>query len=1150
MLPNIIIELRHKKDDLYESRILSPLKEEILQCEFTFKEDDPFYVRGTKYLEEDGKRADRDIESGFIQRMGKHFYDLITDKKDNFKEYLRLNPELKRGFCLTLELDVKIVKEKLQVEVPRYVKDPLGRKLLEAFLERQKANPEGIERLTKGADLLWQIPWEYLHDGDDFLALSGKAYLTRKPIGLGEIPAIQSPQPLRLLVVVSSPIGLTELNSEKEIGIIQEVLDPARLNGYLEIDYLEIPTLSNLRSKIKHFQPHILHYTGHGGKVPISNETYLACEDDDGEEKPVFGDDLSRIAADSKSLQLVVLSGCMTAQTHNQDALRGVGTSLLRGNLPAVLAMQYSILDDSGIAFAKKFYEELGKGSSVIEAVNEARLSLYALRGKDRADWGLPALYLRTPEIRLIDTTIPPKPRATKAEQVNIGGLPIVQGFVGRKKQIRDIRQAINNKDIPAIYIYGLGGVGKTALASKIIEKAQLDKSIEAYLVIRCDKIEPTFANVTEKLANFISFQGKEGHAQVGQILKDSRIPIDERVSLLNNAIKEYRYLFIFDNFESLFVKHAPVGELKDDELTKFFSSLFDHNWHSTFLFTCRYQWRLLSETKEGGNRLTCGLPLENLLTIHLPGLTAHQTIQHMNNLAGPLSKLEYKKQLELLPVVKGHPKTIEFLDSYLKKYPVSQVLEVKDLREKAVEDVGKYFMDGLWQDLNKEEKEALAILAVFRTHLKLQDINKLVPKKEALNKLMGYSLIQLEGEGGGMHHMVHTRGFVVHPVVSEYVINKIGKEERKKLHKKAVEFYIHQHDDLLKTVPKEVKSEPLEILCEVMRELRRRGMREEADAMTSSLLEIHHHLFETEEYEEAGNIVTAIYDYLDMLGLRELAKELLKKSIDSREEPGKYVAVGNLATLLSEEGKWQEALNTYQECLDFFKQKNAKPQMASVISQQALIYQQRGKYEQALELEQQGLTLDKKRGDKEGVAIDYHRIAQLLHRMERYGEALKQGKKGLKMAQEIGSKQFEAGFLHQLGVTFKKLNRPKEAFEHFTKALAIWEEIGDKAGQADSLGEIGNFLRRAGQFREALDYYQQALDIDRELGNPVKVAISLEAIGLIFEEQGHYHEALIKYQEAQELNKQYSSPQDITHTERNIARVKKLMEEKKKGKP
>jgi tetratricopeptide (TPR) repeat protein len=1002
-----------------------------------------------------------------------------------------------------------------------------------------KANPDGIEQLSKGVDLLWRVPWEYLHDGNDFLALSGKAFLTRKPIGLGEIEATESPQPLRLLVVVPNPNGVPELNSEKEIGVIQEVVDPARRNGWLEVDYLETATLSNIRSKIKHFQPHILHYTGHGGKLPISNETYLACEDDDSELKPLFGDDIRRITAGSTSLQLVVLSGCMTAQTHYHDALKGIGTNLLLGNLPAVVAMQYSILDESGIEFARKFYAELSLGSSVLEAVNEVRFRLYDLRGGDRADWGLPALYMRTSELRLINIALPPQPQATKVEEVDIGGLPVVRGFVGRKKEIRDIRDAINHPRIPAVYIYGLGGVGKTALAAKVIEKVKQDKSVEAVCVVKCDKIEPTFAGVTEKVANFISYQGKEGHAQAGQYLKDSSKAIDERVSLLNNLIKDHRYLFIFDNFESLFVKRAPIGEFWDEALTTFFSSVFDHNWHSTFVFTCRYEWDLLTEKADKGNYLKCGLPVENLRTIHLPGLTRHQTIQHMNNLGGPLSKLAYNEQVRLLPLVKGHPKTIELLDSYLQKHTVSQVLADEKLRDKVIEDIGAYFMDGLWQDLNKDEREALGVLSVFRNPLTAQDIQRLVPRQEALTKLTGYSLLQLEGEG---------KGFVVHPVVREYVLAKVGAEERKRLHDGATNFYIHQHDELLNQVPEEMRAEPLKVLCAVMRMQRQRGMREQADAMTSFLLEIHHHLFEAGEYEQADAIVTAIWGYLNVQGLRELAKELLKKSIDSREGFDKYVAMGNLATLLNDEGKWQEALNTHQQCLEFFRSIDAKSQMATAITQQAQIYQDRNDYERALRLEQEGLALKEEVGDKEPIVISHYRIAQLLESMEKYDEALTQGEEGLEMARELGNQQFEAAFLHHLGLTLNALNRHKEAFERFTESLAIKEQIGNKVGQADSLHELGRLLLGAGQFKQALDCFQLALDVYRAVGDPVKVSILLGAIGVVFEAQGHYQEALIKYQEALQLFQQYDSPQYIAHTERNIARVKRLMEEAGRG--
>ncbi|MCK4734529.1 MAG: hypothetical protein KAT65_18885, partial [Methanophagales archaeon] len=61
-------------------------------------------------------RKNEHVEPGFIQRMGKHFYDLITAGKDDFKNYLRLNNELRGGFCLTLALDSKTVKKKPQIK--------------------------------------------------------------------------------------------------------------------------------------------------------------------------------------------------------------------------------------------------------------------------------------------------------------------------------------------------------------------------------------------------------------------------------------------------------------------------------------------------------------------------------------------------------------------------------------------------------------------------------------------------------------------------------------------------------------------------------------------------------------------------------------------------------------------------------------------------------------------------------------------------------------------------------------------------------------------------------------------------------------------------------------------------------------------------
>lgn len=279
----------------------------------------------------------------------------------------------------------------------------------------------------------------------------------------------------------------------------------------------------------------------------------------------------------------------------------------------------YSVLVDTAIQFAKVFYERFGRGETVSRALTHVRQVLANSRGEHRADWGIPALYLRAAQLQLVDARAPkpPAPARSEVEGVNIGDLPVVAGFVGRTGELRRLREAVRHAHQPVIYIWGLGGIGKTSLTAKLIEKVEQERAIEGRLVIRCDQIEPTrsagsgqaFAAVVEKLGAFISLQGKAGHAEAGLALQDNRYDVATRVALLNNAIKERRYLIVFDNFESLFSEKTPqVGQISDLPLQEFFMALFSHNWRSTFLFTCRYQWDLLMQ-EPGMNHFVCKLP-------------------------------------------------------------------------------------------------------------------------------------------------------------------------------------------------------------------------------------------------------------------------------------------------------------------------------------------------------------------------------------------------------------------------------------------------------------------------------------------------------------------------------------------------------------
>ena len=104
-------------------------------------------------------------------------------------------------------------------------------KELQSFLKYNDAYAKSAHltlALHSSAAQLWRLPWEYIHDGKDFLALHGKFQLSRRPYELGKLVRDSVQLPLRLLIIISSPDDANELNTEKEISAIQTALDKAR----------------------------------------------------------------------------------------------------------------------------------------------------------------------------------------------------------------------------------------------------------------------------------------------------------------------------------------------------------------------------------------------------------------------------------------------------------------------------------------------------------------------------------------------------------------------------------------------------------------------------------------------------------------------------------------------------------------------------------------------------------------------------------------------------------------------------------------------------------------------------------------------------------------------------------------------------------
>lgn len=132
-----------------------------------------------------------------------------------------------------------------------------------------------------------------------------------------------------------------------------------------------------------------------------SNETlikgtgYLALEDDDGKKVLVGAEDIGFMIFGS-SIRLAVLNSCESAVASSQHAFYGLAQKIVHVGVPAVVAMQHKIFDDTAIAFTWEFYHSLLANYSIDAAVYDARQALAKKLGLARQDWGTPVLFMRT----------------------------------------------------------------------------------------------------------------------------------------------------------------------------------------------------------------------------------------------------------------------------------------------------------------------------------------------------------------------------------------------------------------------------------------------------------------------------------------------------------------------------------------------------------------------------------------------------------------------------------------------------------------------------------------------------------------------------------------------------------------------------------
>ena len=249
-------------------------------------------------------------------------------------------------------------------------------------------------RLTD-APAIAGLPWELLYDrrSNSYLAQSDRTPLVRY------LEVSQPPRPLlvngplRVLVVISSPTNLDELDVDAEWRKLRTAMADRIADGRVQLDRLPSPTMADLAAWLHHNDVHVLHFIGHGDYDPRLEDGVLMFCDAYGRSMPVSASTLGPIIRDHDPLRLVVLNACRSARVDTKDPFSGMAQGLVQQRVTAVVAMQFPISDKAASTFAAHFYRSLCDGNPVDQSVTWARQSLLIDHG---GEWATPVLFLRS----------------------------------------------------------------------------------------------------------------------------------------------------------------------------------------------------------------------------------------------------------------------------------------------------------------------------------------------------------------------------------------------------------------------------------------------------------------------------------------------------------------------------------------------------------------------------------------------------------------------------------------------------------------------------------------------------------------------------------------------------------------------------------
>jgi ankyrin repeat protein/tetratricopeptide (TPR) repeat protein len=243
------------------------------------------------------------------------------------------------------------------------------------------------------------------------------------------------------------------------------------------------------------------------------------------------------------------------------------------------------------------------------------------------------------------------------------------------------------------------------------------------------------------------------------------------------------------------------------------------------------------------------------------------------------------------------------------------------------------------------------------------------------------------------------------------------------------------------------------------------------------------------------------------------------------KEHPDTLTSMNNLAAVLRDQGKYQEAESMHRQALATRERLLGMehPDTLRSISNLALVLRDQGRYEEAELMHRQVLVLEQVALGKEhpDTLTSMNNLAEVLRAQGKYEEAELMHRHVLVVGQmELGKEHPDTlTSMHNLAEVLRDQGKYQEAEVMYREALAMmWRVLGNEHPHTlMSMSNLARVLSNQGKYKQAENLHRQALAVQESLlgkEHPETLAI-MNNLASLLGDQGLYEEAEVMHREA-----------------------------------